>query len=98
MMLSSFILILYVQSVFSSKIEDEFEFCSIHTLGEIDCKNIKEINVFEVVDKCTDEIYISFKILNTEMMGFLNREGVIQEKSEEKGCVNELETFLSRDG
>jgi hypothetical protein len=35
--------------------------------------------------------------LNEEMVGFINREGLIQEKSEEKNCLNELETFLSRD-
>ena len=96
------IILIALQSYENVKILDDFEYCSFEKNNEVDCEEIKEINIFEEVDKCTDEIYISFKINDNnknekEHVGFLNRERLIQEKSEEIKCNDELETFISND-
>jgi hypothetical protein len=101
MKLITFIILIVFQSYDNAIIFDDFEYCSFEKNMEVDCDEIKEINIFEE-DICTDEIYISFKTFDNdknekENGGFLNRERLIQEKSEEIECNDELDTFISND-
>ena len=58
---------------------------------------IENIEVFESIDKCTQEIMVNFKLDGVSIIGFLSYQNVILGNSLEIDCQDSLNTIIDHD-
>lgn len=60
---------------------------------ETKCENVENVEFPEFVENCTRDLPISFSKNGIKTSGFINKVGIIREKSILKGCDNEIQVF-----
>ena len=58
---------------------------------------IEYVEVFERIDKCTEEIMVNFKLEGVPIIGFLSNQNVILGNSLEIDCQDSLNTIIDHD-
>ena len=83
-MLSYFLLLILKATNFKVKsvqVENTFNYCD-----SVLCTDIKNVNIFENVDKCTNDLLVEFLHNGLNKKGFLTKHYNIIDKSFELNC------------
>ncbi len=92
-MLSYFLLLILIATNFKVKsvqVENTFNYCD-----SVLCTDIKNVNIFENVDKCTNDLLVEFLHNGLNKKGFLTKHYNIIDKSFELNCSQKEIIFIN---